>query len=200
MTDVMATPTSTLLNNFPSTYGTKFDDHLLEQYKLYVDSSQKLGDRRLSTNSYLFTINSSLLTLLGVLATLLPERRALAIIPAAGCLLSVAWALLLTSFKRLNTAKFHVIHKLEQCLPANVFAMEWEDLTNAPPRYKTMSNVERFVPLLFLLFYLIVTGFIWNLPSKAEKAQRLQFESPVRVELATPSAIFKQPTPPTPGR
>jgi hypothetical protein len=105
----MARPTSTLLNNFPSTYGTKFDDHLLEQYKLYVDSSQKLGDRRLSTNSYLFTINSSLLTLLGVLATLLPERRALAIIPAAGCLLSVAWALLLTSFKRLNTAKFRVI-------------------------------------------------------------------------------------------
>jgi hypothetical protein len=78
--------------------------------------------------------------------------------------------------------------------------MEWEDLTNAPPRYKTMSNVERFVPLLFLLFYLVVTVFIWNLPSKEEKAQRLQLESPVRVELATPSAIFKQPTPPTPGR
>ncbi len=195
----MAAPTPPLLNAFPSTYGTKFDDHLLEQYKLYVDSSQKLSDRRLSTNNYLFTINSSLLTLLGVLATLLPERRALAIIPAAGCLLSVAWALLLTSFKRLNAAKFDVIHELEQCLPTNVFAKEWERLIHAPTRrYKAMSDVERFVPLLFLLFYMAVAIFIWNLPSKEEKAQRLRLESPVRVEWANPPTVPKQQARSTP--
>jgi hypothetical protein len=179
-----------LINTVPATYGTPFDAHLLEQYKLYVDSSQKLSDRRLSTNNYLFTIHSSLLTLLGILSTLLPERRPLAIIPAAGCLLSVAWMLLLASFKRLNAAKFEVIHELEQSLPANVYAKEWEHLTQKLSRkYPALSDQERVVPVLFLLFYLVITAFIWNLPPKNDQATRIRMDSPVRIELPNPPAV-----------
>jgi hypothetical protein len=181
----MTAPVEPLLNTLPATYGSVLDGHILEQYKLYVETSQKLSDRRLSTNNYLFTINSSLLTLLGILATLLPEPKALAIIPAAGCLLSVAWILMLTSFKRLNAAKFDVIRELEKNLPANVFGKEWEYLTkNASHRYSALSDVERFVPVLFAVFYVGISIFIWNLPTKTDKATRIVVESPVHVDLS----------------
>jgi hypothetical protein len=173
-----------LFNPPPAGYGGKADDHLLEQYKLYVDTSQKLSDRRLSTNNYLLTINSSLLTLLGLLATLLTDRRPLALIPVAGALLCAAWVLLLTSFKRLNAAKFDVILEIETHLPANVYAAEWEHVKRR--KYKAMSDVERVVPWLFLVFYLFAAVFVWNWPERGEKAQRIRIESPVRVEVKRP--------------
>src|SRR6266478_6113911 len=146
----MSTPATTppaLLNAVAPGYGSKFDDHFLEQYKLYVDSSQKLSDRRLSTNNYLLTINSSLLTLLGLFASLISYHRPLVMIPIAGFLLSLAWFLLLTSFKRLNGAKFDVIHELEGHLPANVFKNEWHLLKIGSRRpYTPMSDLECAVP------------------------------------------------------
>jgi hypothetical protein len=184
----MTTPAATtpaLLNSIPTGYGSKFDDHLLEQYKLYVDSSQKLSDRRLSTNNYLLAINSSLLTLLGLFASLISYHKPLIMIPIAGFLLSLAWFLLLTSFKRLNGAKFDVIHELEGNLPANVFKNEWHLLKSGKRRpYTAMSDLERLVPVLFLIFYSVVAVFILTWPvSKEEKIQKIQIQSPVNIEL-----------------
>lgn len=174
-----------LINPLPSGYGSKADDHLLEQYKLYVDSSQSLSDRRLSTNNYLLTINSSLLTLVGLLASLLGDRKPLIMIAAAGFLLSLAWSLLLTSFKRLNAAKFEVIHEVEHHLPANLFQEEWRRLNSGGRRlYTPMSDLERVIPFLFLLFYLVLGVFIWNWPAPVEdKVQKIQIQSPVQVEV-----------------
>jgi hypothetical protein len=163
---------------------TKFEDHLFEQYKLMVDTSQKLSDRRLSTNSYLFTINSSLVTVLGVLATLLKDRKMLAVIPAVGFLLAIAWMLLLTSFKRLNTAKFDVIHELETHLPARLFYMEWEYMKAR--RYRVMSDVERYIPILFLIFYAALFGFFIRSGPPKDALQVIRIESPVTVQMAAP--------------
>jgi hypothetical protein len=174
-------PPPVLINSL--TGYTKFEDHLFEQYKLLVDTSQKLSDRRLSTNSYLFTINSSLLTILGALAAFLPDRRPLAIIPMVGLLLSISWMLLLKSFKLLNAAKFDVIHDLEQSLPARIFDMEWYYLN---PRYKAMSDIERRIPMLFLAFYAFLTIFMWFLPAKHDTAQVIRVDSPVTVQMAAP--------------
>ncbi len=177
-----APPNPVLINTLTSY--SKFEDHLFEQYKLMVDTSQKLSDRRLSTNSYLFTINSSLLTILGVLATLLSDRRPLSIIPGAGVVLSISWIFLLRSFKNLNEAKFKVIHDLEQFLPARVFDMEWHYV--GP--YKAMSDIERYIPKLFLVFYAFLTiFFIWFLPVKQDSAQVIRVESPVTVQMAAPA-------------
>ena len=47
-----------LISNPKASYGESFQAHLLEQYKLYVDSSQKVTDRRITTGNYLLTVNS----------------------------------------------------------------------------------------------------------------------------------------------
>jgi hypothetical protein len=175
-----------LLNPLPpTTYGTKVDEHLLEQYKLYVDSSQKLSDRRVSTNNYLLTINSTLLTLIGLLYSLLTNRKPLIMIPIAGFFLSLAWSLLIASFKRLNGAKFDVIHQLEDHLPANVFKEEWRQLKSGlQGKYRPMSDLERLIPWLFILLYFGLGLFIWTWSEpKEDKVQKIQIESPVRVDV-----------------
>jgi hypothetical protein len=167
---------------------TKYDDLLLEQYKIYVDSSQKVADRRLSTNNYLLTINSSLLTLLGLLASLLDDKRPLVMLPVAGLLISSAWYLLLQSFKRLNGAKFDVIQEVEKVLPANVFEDEWRRLTTGNRRpYRAMSDLERIVPLIFVVFYLLAAVFVWTWHAEKEsKIQKIQLQSPVQIEMKNP--------------
>jgi len=47
----------------PQEYGEKYQDHLLEQYKLYVQTSQQVSEKRQNSNNYLLTLNSSLVTL-----------------------------------------------------------------------------------------------------------------------------------------
>lgn len=52
-----------LLSRTPEEYGAKYQDHLLEQYKLFVTTSQQVSERRQQANNYLLTLNSSLVTL-----------------------------------------------------------------------------------------------------------------------------------------
>lgn len=58
-------PNNPLIRNTKALYGERFEDHLLEQYKLYVDSAQKVSEKRISASNYLLTVSSSLLTCLG---------------------------------------------------------------------------------------------------------------------------------------
>ncbi|MEO0835945.1 MAG: hypothetical protein AAFY16_08160 [Cyanobacteria bacterium J06642_3] len=48
-------------------YGEKFQEHILEQYKLYITMMDKVTERRVKTNSFYITILSSLLALLSLL-------------------------------------------------------------------------------------------------------------------------------------
>ena len=58
-----------LISNSREAYGESFQEHLLEQYKMYVESSQKVSEKRITTGNYLLTVNSSLLTVFGVAAS-----------------------------------------------------------------------------------------------------------------------------------
>ena len=193
----------TSLFNTPQAGATKYEDQFLEQYKIYVDSSQKVSDRRISVNNYMLAINSSLLTLTGLLANLLEDRRSLTILALAGLLVSITWFFLLQSFKRLNAAKFDVIQELERHLPANMFEEEWRRLTTGPRRpYWAMSDLERMVPIVFLVFYPILAIILCNLPAgQGSKTQKIELQAPVQVEMKTPAALpaaqpMPSPTPP----
>ena len=179
-----------LWNPLPPGYGSKEDEHRLEQCKLFVESSHKVSDRRLSTSTYLLTINSSLLTLMGLLAGLLSDRKPLVLLCAAGVVMSVMWLLLLESFRRLNTAKFDVILQMEERLPANMFKEEWLQLDANRP----MSLTEKSVPWTLLVLYLVaaVTLFVWTGP-KDEKAMRIQVDTPLRVQTVGPITVVPPP-------
>ncbi|WP_457784557.1 RipA family octameric membrane protein, partial [Streptomyces albidoflavus] len=96
-------------------------------------------------------------------ASPIPEatRRSFAGQPLAGITLSAAWWMQLRSYRDLNTAKFQVINKLEEHLPARIFADEWEALKRDPipgwrKRYAELGTSERIVPLVFVGAHLIL--------------------------------------------
>lgn len=47
-------------------YGNNYKPHLFEQYKLYIQSAEKISDRRQNANNYFITINTALISFLGL--------------------------------------------------------------------------------------------------------------------------------------
>lgn len=147
-----------LISTPPAQYGAAFQAHLLEQYKLYVEQASKISDRRTSANTFLLTVNASLVALYG-LATSVVSHRAESwyfFLPLAGVVLCIAWWQLLRSYRDLNTVKFRVIHELEQHLPAALFAHEWDQAEHGRGwSYTPLSHVELAIPWTFFGVYLL---------------------------------------------
>lgn len=180
--------TSRLINHSQEEYGPQFKDHLLEQYKLFVESAQRVSEKRITTSNYLLTVCSTLLTLFGIASGLHIGGLWLLIIPMAGLLVSFTWYSLVVSYKNLNTAKFEVIHELENHLPAGLFRHEWYCCDHGRGKaYRPITHWERWIPVIFAAVYVSVA--IWTVvESIAER----------KAPPPTPSAVQKN-TPPVPG-
>jgi hypothetical protein len=150
----------------PEAYGDQFQAHLLEQYKLFVQSVQQVSDRRVTANNYLLTINSTLVTLYGIASATLGNRHWYVALPIAGILICITWYSLVQSYKELNTAKFRVIHEMEKHLPASLFRYEWHACTSGRGRlYIPLTHIERIIPVVFALLYIVLGAFTILEPS-----------------------------------
>ena len=179
-----------LVSNSKDSYGEQFQQHLLEQYKLYVESAQKVSEKRISTGNYLLTVCSTLLTVFGIASTLHIAGIWLVIIPIAGCLVSLTWFSLVISYKDLNTAKFKVIHELEDYLPAALFRYEWHSCEQGQGKaYKPITHLERWIPLTFGGVFLVLSGFtLFSQPSeKHADPQPVLVSGSVDVNIKTPA-------------
>jgi hypothetical protein len=188
-----------LISNPQESYGDRFHDHLLEQYKLYVDSAQKVSEKRISASNYLLTVSSTILTLFGIAATQLTGAWLL-IIPVAGLLVSFAWFSMVASYKNLNSAKFKVIHELEKELPAALFAYEWHHCEQGQGKaYTPITHVERWIPLIFAAVFLILGGYAISRSPQPEQPKPVAITGTVDVNVKAPMQIeLKQNPPPSP--
>ena len=148
---------SGLLSQAPEHYGPRFQDHLLEQYKLYVDSAQKISERRLHSGNFFLAINSSLVAVFGIALSSFGHHRWNAAVPITGILVSFVWFRLVKSYKDLNSTKFIVIHELEAYLPAALFKYEWHVCGHGDAtKYKPVTHTEQWIPLVFMAFYFVL--------------------------------------------
>ena len=97
----------------------KEEDIILEQYKLYIGTIEKVSDRRQFSNNFYLTLNSVLLAFTGFLTSLNFEFWHI-IIAVAGICISFLWFLSITSFRKLNDGKFKILHCLEEIGRAHV--------------------------------------------------------------------------------
>ena len=98
----------------------------------------------------MLSVNSAIVALYGYLAAdklsvPVPQKGVwLWAIPAAGAIVSVAWAVLLTSYRKLNRAKFGVLQEMEKDLPSQPFARErelyWATGGDRSPRSRRRSR------------------------------------------------------------
>ena len=124
---------------------------MFEQYKLYVDMSDKISSRRLTANTFFLTLNSAILAFQSLISLSL-------IIALAGIILGYMWNRLIRSYCQLNEAKFKVIHEIEKKLPYKLFDAEWEALERGknPKVYLSFTSIEKYIPIVFIFLHLII--------------------------------------------
>lgn len=154
---------------------------ILELYKTAVEMADRTSARRAGANSFFLTLNTALAAVVGIVSSArkppphgnLPtfDAYGLVLTAIAGIVLALTWRALLRYYRRLNAAKFDVINKLEERLPARLFTDEWAILHPDPPegqeppsgwtrwwrnkvQHREATVVEQVVPLVFVLIYL----------------------------------------------
>lgn len=145
----------------------------LELYKLMIESSESLIQRRQKTNAFFITVIGSLLTIAGLLIkTGALDSNSIAILygfALVALLLCNSWSNLIDNYGKLNKAKFDVILRLEKNLSSQIYSAEWVSLGKGlrPKKYQSFTSTERHVPLFFaiLIGALTLTGAFWNIQS-----------------------------------
>lgn len=152
---------SDLFSKNEKDYGNDYKEHLFEQYKLYVESIEKTSDRRQHANNYFITINTALISLIGlsfqikVFENLSFIKSILALV---GIIVCVVFWYLIRSYKQLNTGKFAVVHKIEEYLPLTLYKYEWEVLGKGEDnkKYYPFSHIELIIPWVFGIIYALL--------------------------------------------
>ena len=148
-----------LFNSQDKEIGTNI---LLEQYKLFLQTSEDLVNRRQNVNSFYLSLSSALVTVMGILFAMDFQKISELFIGIAFCIigviLSISWAKLLSNYGNLNSSKMKIISKIEKRLPLSLFDTEWAILANKlnKRRYKSFTESERLIPRLFMYVYFSV--------------------------------------------
>lgn len=112
---------------------------LLEQYRIMIDTSEKLMERRQQTVSLYITLCTALIALIGASFSLSNPNVCAFIMLVSGFILwtlCTNWRLSLESYDLNNRGKFAVINLLEKYLPAEIFECEY--------RYTKLSGMRPF--------------------------------------------------------
>ena len=147
-------------------YGDKYIEHLIEQYKIYLEMLDRISDRRQKANEFFLALNTALLSFLGFVQSKGAGNLTFlfAVAPIAGSLLSYFWYLMIRSYRDLNSGKFRVIHAVEQRLPLSLFDTEWDVVGRGKDKYlyQPFSHIEIKIPWVFIFLYVAI--FLWNPP------------------------------------
>jgi hypothetical protein len=136
----------------------KCKDHVLEQYKIYVEMADRISARRSSANTFFLTLNTLIVGALSACAEKF-SRLSVIVICIAAIVLCYVWKRLINSYRQLNTAKYAVIGEFEKKLPSSPYwSAEWSALGEGkdPKKYKQLTSVEKWVPIVFICLYLLL--------------------------------------------
>lgn len=142
-------------------YGPLYQAHFLEQYKIYIASINSVSNLKHQVNSYFLTINTILMTAVGISFTRDGLFNPLAwhtIIPGVGVILCLAWWYTTRSYKEINQMKFRALYCIEERLPLALYKTEAEMINteHVPPGPLKSAVVEPIVPWAFIILYILI--------------------------------------------
>lgn len=137
---------------------------MFEQYKLLVESSHKIEERRSGSNSIFLGINTILASFL-IRPSQLSELQAIdlpliVLLVLIGMFISWDWLKVTASYKQLNSINYSLIQSFEKILPTFVFSLRAEiEVAQTKQEITGKANVilvkENILPKVFMLFYFI---------------------------------------------
>jgi len=152
-----------LFNAYPN---ERNQEALLEQYKLFLQTSEDLVNRRQVVNSFYISISSALVAIMGVILALDFAQNTKMIVGFVFCvigvILSISWSNILACYGNLNSSKMKIISNIEKQLPLSLFDAEWAALSDKlnKKRYVSFTESEQIIPRLFCVSYLFVMVII----------------------------------------
>lgn len=155
------------LFNYNSKSSNVDENLLFQQYKLFLELTDKVSDRRNLANQFFLTINGALVAgLINILSHKIVKddfRGWVLIAIATGLLFCFCWRRIIFYYKNLNSGKFHIIQLLEEKLPANLYKVEWDYLKNKR-KHVSFSDSEKLIPAIFVFLYLLILFNALQLP------------------------------------
>jgi hypothetical protein len=136
---------------------------LLDQYKLYVEMTDRISQRRQTANSYFLLLCTGLATSFSFFASYGTSTPVWAVLICfSGMVVSYTWHRSIRSYKDINRGKFLIIHQIEQCLPARPYVAEWDVLGKGVDRklYLPFTHIEQKVPWVFGFLYTALACFL----------------------------------------
>jgi len=143
----------------------KNQDSLFKQYQLFVEMADRISSRRSNMNNFFLTANSLFLIVIGILVNAnLIHWTTLVFIVAI--LFAISWWRMIKKYRELNKAKFEVINRIEEKLPAKGYIIEWALLKSykKPGKHSRLTFGEMWIPkvLLFVYSAFLVVVIVWT--------------------------------------
>lgn len=148
------------------TYGSReqFNEHVFEQYKIFVEMADRVSMRRNVANTFFLSLHTFIISTISFLFgenVMIDKNWLLVVVLIAVLLMCYVWYRVLLSYRQLNSAKFKVIGEFERMLPSSPFwAAEWKAMGEGKDRslYWPLTDIEQYVPIIFAILYLF--GFL----------------------------------------
>ena len=144
----------------------QYREHVLEQYKLYLEMADRISSRRDVANAFFLTLNGAILAAAGALIDKWGnlDSRYLLLFPGFALLLQCYfWWRLILSYKQLNGAKFQIVGEFETKLPASPYReAEWHGLLQegkCRKVYWPLTHLESKIPIVFAVLYSV--ALVW---------------------------------------
>ena len=143
------------VNEAPLIYDKdKYLNHLIEQYEIYVEMTDRLSARRMVVNNFFTTLMSASAVAYTVGPNYFkdtgldaPFQMGIAL---ASCLFAILWRQTIVHYKELAAAKFAVIQDIELLLPAQAYTAEYmyfsrDQVANKNWLFGTLSEMEAVI-------------------------------------------------------
>lgn len=135
---------------------------LFEQYKIFLQTSESVVERRQNVNNFYISVNSAIVAVFGAIGSFGFDgnwKYYLGIaVPIVGIILCYSWMRIIKAYGSLNSSKMKIINILERKLPASLYEAEWKvqtDRLNLKP-YISFTESEIRIPKIFICIYLII--------------------------------------------
>ena len=127
----------------------------LELYKLHVEMADRVSHRRGIANNLFIAIHTSIILVSGLAIKYFEQFKIpLLIVMALGIALALIWKELILSYKKLNSAKFKVINKIEEDhFSIQPYVDEYEYYKK--DKRKDFSIIEKRIPIVLVTVYIV---------------------------------------------
>ena len=136
----------------------KDDVSLIEQYKVMISTSESLIERRQKLTTTYLSIFSALLPVISTMLsfTYFYLYLGASLISIICIILCFSWRSTIISYGKSNRAKFAILEEIESKLPATMFSSEWLALKKITTKYKSFTDRETIIPILFVVVYAVL--------------------------------------------